>query len=99
MGYYTSYDATENPPEVVERIMELSEYRDWYDGGEISDIKWYSHDTDMLQVSTEFPDLILTLYGDGEESGDIWKSYYKNGKMHTSKVVISFEDFDESKLK
>ena len=37
----------------------------------------------MLKLSLEFPEYVFILDGEGEESGDIWRSFYKNGKMYT----------------
>lgn len=44
-------------------------------------VKWYSHDEDMLKISTAFPNAVFKLIGVGEEPGDIWDTYYKNGQM------------------
>lgn len=70
------------------------------DGNPFNDsCKWYSHQKDMIEYSLRYPDTVFELSGEGEESGDIWKEYYKNGKVQVCKVVITFEKFDESKLK
>jgi len=37
------------------------------------EIKWYDHRKDMLKLSLEFPDVLFTLSGAGEEPGDLWK--------------------------
>lgn len=64
-----------------------------------SECKWYEHEEDMKKVSKEYPETIFVLEGDGEESGDIWKKYFMNGKMQSCKAIMTFENFDESKLK
>lgn len=97
MGYYTDYDFSNNPIEVIEAIERESGYGNSY-GGFYTNVKWYNHDDDMLRVSKMFPDIILKLEGEGEESDDLWKAYYKNGKMRIVKAKIVFEDFDESKM-
>jgi len=61
--------------------------------------KWYEHENDMKAISKEYPDVILKLEGEGEESGDIWVKYFVNGKMQTAAAKITFDDFDEKKLK
>ena len=66
---------------------------EWYE------TKWYEHETDVKSVSTEYPDVIFALIGDGEDSGDQWIKYFKNGKMQICRAKITFDDFDESKLK
>lgn len=60
--------------------------------------KWYSHEKDMSIVSKEFPNHVLKLMGEGEESGDIWVKYFKDGKVQVCKAKITFDAFDESKL-
>jgi hypothetical protein len=45
------------------------------------------------------PDVLFTLSGEGEESGDIWRKYYKNGKCQTTAAVIQLDDFDERLLR
>lgn len=92
MGYYTDFDITSNNEEVQQRIKEVSDY-DYF-----NDIKWYGYDKDMKQISLEFPDVILTLDGLGEEALDIWKAYYKNGKGFKTRAKTVFEEYDESKL-
>ena len=60
--------------------------------------KWYEHDEEMLELSKQFPETIFCLYGDGEESTDMWYSYYKNGRMQHCPARIEFDEYDESKL-
>lgn len=67
-----------------------------FDGSEYS---WYEHESDMKKISREFPGVLFLLEGEGEEAGDLWKKYFRSGKMQTAKAVITFEPFDESKLK
>lgn len=101
MGYYTDYDFSNNRQEVIDAIDTISGYGGWNGSpnGKYIEVKWYKHAEHMKQVSLMFPDEVLTLEGVGEESEDIWKAYYKNGKVHHANAVISFEPFDESKLK
>lgn len=102
MGYYTRYQlrnihllseeaiaALEDAADVLPYI--LSEYCD--------STKWYEHEADMLAISKRFPKDLFHLYGDGEESGDMWHKYFKNGKMQICKAQITFEPFNEAKLK
>lgn len=94
MGYYTNYtldvyaDAlNSNEKELLEKsIRELNDgyplahYRLKF-SFETGEIKWYSHNTDMLGLSSKYPSVEFVLEGYGEEREDIWKKYYKNGKM------------------
>ena len=61
--------------------------------------KWYNHENDMREISKQFPDIIFQLNGEGEESGDIWVKYFVNGKMQTASAKITFDGFDQKKLK
>jgi len=99
MGYYTQHQLTVSEgfvQEHVEQISLISGYsQDLFEGEEV---KWYSHEKDMRAHSLNWPELLFTLKGEGEESGDIWIEYYKNGKMQRCKARVVFDDFDESKL-
>lgn len=61
--------------------------------------KWYDHEKEVSDFSKIYPDVLFELSGEGEESGDIWKKYFKNGKMQLCQVKMTFDPFDESKLK
>ena len=65
---------------------------------EEGEIKWYSSLEDLKKVSSLVPEALIQVDGEGEESGDIWRSYYKGGKCQMVEVKIVYEDFDESKL-
>lgn len=60
--------------------------------------KWYDHDEEMLELSKQFPETVFCLEGEGEESGDIWRTYYKNGKAQHCPAKIVFDEYDENKL-
>ena len=61
--------------------------------------KWYDHEAEMKDISRRFPSVLFTLRGEGEESGDVWVKYFKNGKMQSSKAEIKLDPFDPKKLK
>jgi hypothetical protein len=60
--------------------------------------KWYEHEDDMRKFSQLYPFILFEFSGEGEESGDIWKKYFLNGKMQICSARIEFEPFDETKL-
>lgn len=60
--------------------------------------KWYEHEDDMKRLSKEFPEVVFQLNGEGEESGDVWVKYFKNGKMQVDKAEIKLAPFDATKL-
>lgn len=101
MGYDTTYtlSATQghhNQEEIEEKLQEISGYSiefGWNDS-----CKWYDHEQDMKTLSKIYPETTFLLEGEGEESGDIWQKYFKNGKMQVCKAEIVFPAFDESKL-
>ena len=65
----------------------------------LDECKWYDHEADMKIFSALFPEVLFMLRGEGEESEDIWMKYFQAGKMQIAKATISFEPFDEKKLK
>lgn len=67
-------------------------------GDSMDACKWYEHEEDVSTFSKIYPDVIFELSGEGEESGDIWKKYFKNGKIQICIAKIVFDEFDESKL-
>ena len=64
-----------------------------YDG-----VKWYDHKDHMKILSNEIKNVVFLLEGEGEESGDIWKEYWLNGRYQRCDAQIWFDEFDERKL-
>lgn len=96
MGYSTDYRLTMTP--------DLSEVSEELDNSDFAyafedSCKWYDHETDMRVFSKRFPDVLFELSGEGEEAGDIWRKYFRDGKMQSCPGEITFEPFDESKLR
>lgn len=60
--------------------------------------KWYDCDDDMKKLSSMLPDVVLKMEGSGEEEGDLWQSYFLNGKHQYCPAKITYDDFDPSKL-
>lgn len=62
--------------------------------------KWYEHDEDMKYLSTRFPGVVFELSGSGEENGDIWRSWYKDGKSYDWHMPQTYgPSYDEIKDK
>lgn len=89
MGYYTTYtvvsDCKDNNrnDKFFNRLIQLSGYEFDYNYGnkqaEIRQVKWYTSNADMKELSKEFCDILFTVYGNGEDDDDLWVAYYKNG--------------------
>lgn len=59
---------------------------------------WYNYENEMKELSKKFPEALFKLHGEGEENGDIWDKYFKNGKMQVCKAAMTIPPYDESKL-
>jgi hypothetical protein len=71
---------------------------DW-DGAAHDSYKWYDCKDVMLLVSKQFPALLLTLWGDGEDSEDKWVSYFLDGKVQEEVASIIYPKFSETELR
>ena len=101
MGYYTKHRITLSAPLPV----------DWNpdDGGDGSDPiragqttgsmhgKWYDRTPDMVEMSNAHPEILFTIEGQGDETGDLWIEYWQNGRVQHERP--SFAPFDPAKLK
>lgn len=101
MGYYTRFS--------LEIISGDDHATDWekeislntsYAGGNLftGEYKWYSHTSDMIDFSKKHPNMVFCVSGEGEDSGDIWKEYHKNGKVQLCPGRITYDEYDPSKL-
>lgn len=82
--------------EITRELLTLAGYDSLFDD---DTHKWYEHDNNMREISRKYPDILFVLSGEGEESGDLWRCYYKAGKAQRSIASIIYEEFDHSKLK
>lgn len=104
MGYYTNFTLEINVsdetiiPQFREECDDASYALD--DGGDCSDSsKWYDCESDLKTFSVKHPEVLFTLSGEGEETGDLWILYVKNGKSQHCQAIITYPAFDESLLK
>lgn len=90
MGYQTQHTLEINKKDdingplnedIVEQIEENIASESGYYWPFEDSIKWYDCEKDMLSVSKKYPDYLLTVRGEGEESGDIWATVFNNGKI------------------
>ena len=58
--------------------------------------KWYEHEDDVKRLSRMFPDVLFTLSGEGEENGDTWMFYCRNGQGTRVVPKVVWPDVDPS---
>ena len=98
MGYYTRFELEvisdgDYETDYEEVVREQVNYNPF-----IEETKWYDFEKDMREVSKQHPNVLFELSGEGEENGDLWKAYFKDGKMQMCKAKIEYDDFNESLL-
>ena len=108
MGYYTFFDLTWDAAEGSDEEQaiiawidsdEIGEnFEDLYPGGACGMSKWRDDEADMLRLSEAFPGVLFTLSGSGEEETDLWRSYYRAGRVQHAPAEISYPPFDPAKL-
>jgi hypothetical protein len=49
-------------------------------------VKWYDWKDDITKVSVKLPDALITLDGEGEEAGDQWRAFVKDGTVEVHKA-------------
>ena len=99
MGYYTRYELTANPDaQLVWDAVKENEninYAVGEDGHSGESCKWYKNEDDMVEFSKKFPSVTFRLHGEGEEAGDLWDKYFRNGKKQICKAVITIPKMRE----
>ena len=104
MGYYTSYSLSieegdqRNLREAIKRLG-MEDCISTESGDSLDSCKWYDHTDDTIEMSKFFPGTLFCLSGIGEEFGDWWKLYAKNGKGYKQFAEVKYLPYDESKLK
>lgn len=83
---------------VIMKHLRKTEYNKYYMNGSGQECKWYGKFDQMLAYSSKYPDTLFQLDGEGEENGDIWTCWFKNGKSQYEKAKIMVAPFDEGKL-
>jgi hypothetical protein len=99
MGYYTRHELTivsgdDYKTDYEQEITETTNYQSLFEYS----IKWYDCEKDMKAYSKKHPKVLFCIDGEGEESADIWKAYFQNGKMFKTKAKLMFEEFSTEKL-
>ena len=107
MGYQTKF-SLKTEPKIKLNLDELSTMSDGYNWEELDEyvygiddcVKWYDHRKHMenFTKNKKYKDILFLLEGEGEESGDIWRQYHKNGKSLHYQAILTFPDFKEKDL-
>jgi len=105
MGYDTRYKLHALPaqdPDFYEALSFTDGYTPGYyeEGDTLFDepVKWYDHDKDMRRLSVEHPGVVFILDGEGEDAGDIWRTFYKGGKSYTWRPDVEPPAYDPDQL-
>ena len=106
IGYYTYYhlsahgDSDEKIKTASNRLAELMDYgvpeESPYPNSPFywlnyDSLKWYDWENDMYKLSKEFPTIVFTLYGEGEDHDDTCRAFFKNGTVVFQKARIYYD--------
>jgi hypothetical protein len=108
MGYTTKYDIVISGAGNANRAIKIAEdefefeYHDYqvFEDGTITAFqegKWYDWEKEVTAISAKFPDLLIEIDGDGEESDDFWKARIKNGECEIVRGKIVYSEFKRIK--
>ena len=85
MGYYTDFSLSVlNDREcdltiLINEINSKHKYDLIYEDGYARCVKWYDWEEDLMELSKKYPDMLIEITGDGEDSGDFWEARFKGG--------------------
>ena len=51
--------------------------------------KWYSWEEDMIEFSSNYPNILFLLSGDGEDRGDVWFARIKDGECVVKRPTLT----------
>lgn len=111
MGYRSNFLLTAKPmtEDLYQRISdELKQYVPYImcecmeDGAGVwlnEDDTWYSCQSDMIQLSKDFPDTFFELSVEGENHNDDWRAYFSDGKYQVNDALRLFWPFIPNELR
>lgn len=109
MGYYTDYELDVTGPEdALKEFAETADvgrtetpsgiaYSDFLNGGDHINAKWYQCEREMIELSKMFPELLFSIEAAGEESGDLWRAWARNGKYKRIEPTMVWPEVDFDK--
>ena len=65
----------------------------------VSPCKWYNFAGEMKKLSKKHPKVLFEITGEGEEALDLWRAYFKGGKMQICEAIVTYDSFDEAQMK
>ena len=104
MRYTTDYmfdeEGTIPNEEQVKQLESITGYSH-EDEGDLYGSTWTDFEQNMIEFSELYPEDLWVILGDGEETEDTWKHYFKNGKQFGTdgEITFIFVPFEESYLK
>lgn len=63
---------------------------------QVEEVRWYDYLQDLDRISAKYPNVLFQLTGWGEETGDYWRTWFRNGR-HVS-VDATFPEVDLTQL-
>ena len=103
MGYYTRHvlEIIDGPNSLIKDFIgECGEagFALEANGDCLDDCKWYRHREDLTAFSKKHPEALFMLSGRGEETGDAWHEYYRNGKVQVCQAKLVYPKFNADLL-
>jgi hypothetical protein len=92
VGYYTKYSIFECVGADLAKVKQTIRKVSGYDNFEGECVKWYLHEDDMKKMSLLFPGVTIVLDGSGEDYPDLWRKWFKDGKMKYSLGRVVFQE-------
>jgi hypothetical protein len=100
MGYYTDHkisilDGDVDIDDLAQRLEDMTGYHvevAHKDAVLLQEAKWYECEEDMKALSRDNPHIIFLVEGEGEENGDIWRAFVKDGQWSYQKVQYTWPD-------
>lgn len=94
MGYLTtfSFNLINGPEEQYDKLLkDIEEITGIKDVSEYEslDAKWYDADKDLKQLSKKYPDITFSVWGDGEDSEDVWQQFWHAGEVFSEGLEFS----------
>lgn len=104
MGYNTKYELEiiEGDRTLISKLRNENKNAEFAidENGECNEsCKWYEYRNEMIKFSEKNKGTLLKLIGKGEEAGDIWAEYYRDGKHQVCMAEIVIPDFNEDLMK